>query len=660
MSNIVVQWLLATPALIITVALLFLPGLLISYVLRLRGLCAFVVSPGLSVGLISVLAVIFPVLHVPWNLWTFVAATVLLTAISYFIFHRTAVLGSQKFFKAMRRTFAVTLAASVVVIGVQFVAALRLPGTPPQTWDSVFHQAGVRYILQEANASSLSFAGLGGAGFYPAAWHDVVSLVSGFGIDVAVASNCVSFVLMAIIWPLGSVLFTKTVFPKYTYAPLYAGLMSIATLAFPHRVGSYGTLWPLLLGYALIPWLMVVFINIFRAKTLKESLLLIGIVLFSCAGLGMAHPQGLAVLAVFILWYSISELARFFAAHKKEPRHPARRLWLATISSLSSLALLTVIFWQAQVTGVSSWQRRPLGGLWSELLGIFTDSQLPAQGYGNTGKVWIFALFLVVAIGAMIRQRKNRKNLWLLGSWLSFSYLFLAATTMVLPGYQLVGIFYSDAVRVGATVTLAQVPLMALGAAVLADWVQVWLRKLKNLRNFNIPRLAVFITVTVIVIGSFGLNFFPGYNQLRINYKAKDETGLNGLIDANGLELIRRIPQEIDPGSAVIGDPFTGAILIYSLTDASYPIRYFGDTGDEDTSYLRQHFNEIASDPKVCELLKKNDIKYFFTNPVVYTLRSPTESNLYGGLKNVPLWNGYFTLKDSAGKSKLYEITGCK
>lgn len=662
MTQISLQWLSATPVLLMAIVVVFAPGFILGRAAKLSKSAAFVAAPALSVSLISVLAVFFGAAHITWNFWTFILGAIVVTAVVFLLFRRAPKIVWLGASDIPKWTLVTVSAVSLIVVGVQFLLALRDPGAPPQTWDAVFHLSGVRYILSEGNASSLSFGGLGrSGGFYPAAWHDVVSLICGFGADVAVASNALSMVIMAIVWPLGAFFFTQKLFPTSAYAPLYAGLISTATVAFPNRVGSYGTLWPLLLGYALVPWVMALIMSVFDAPSLKRAMAFLAVAAVSCVGLVLAHPQALAVLVIFVFWYAASQIVRYAIAKKADAKPSPRHLWMGVAALLSCVVVAAGLIWQAKITGVSTWSgRSPLGSVWSELLGIFSDSQLSLQGYGNTSRVWMFALLLIAGVVALFQRKHNRKDLWLLGTWVTLSYLFLVASTIAFPGYQLVGIWYSDAVRLGGAVTLAQVPLIALGATVLADFFRVLVSRSKRLTKHNLMVVTAVLTSATIVIFSMGLNLYPGYHQLRVNYRSKADTGLNGLADAKALQLIRRIPGEIEPGTGVIGDPFTGAVLIYSLTDADYPIRYFGDSGGKEIGYLREHFNEIATDPKVCEVLNKEHIKYFFTDPIAYSLGSPMESAVYGGLRDVPISDGYFKLVDSSGSAKLYEITGCE
>src|SRR5690606_23851609 len=61
------------------------------------------------------------------------------------------------------------------------IRALGAPDALSQTFDNIFHQNAVRYILDGASPSSLDLLSLtatpGDPTFYPAAWHDTVSLV---------------------------------------------------------------------------------------------------------------------------------------------------------------------------------------------------------------------------------------------------------------------------------------------------------------------------------------------------------------------------------------------------------------------------------------------------------------------------------------------------
>src|SRR5690606_5761584 len=98
---------------------------------------------------------------------------------------------------------------------------------------------------------------------YPAAWHDLVSLlvsVGGGGIPVSV--NVINIVVAAVVWPLGCLYLARTVWGNRPAVVLSAAVLSAGFGAFPISLLDFGVLYPNFLAVALLPLVLAISLEV--------------------------------------------------------------------------------------------------------------------------------------------------------------------------------------------------------------------------------------------------------------------------------------------------------------------------------------------------------------------------------------------------------------
>src|SRR5690606_32769570 len=252
-GGVVLEWLPTAWIGILAVLLLWVPGLAVGYAGGLRGLVAWGSAPLVSSALIGGAAIVAGFAGVPWSVLVVAAATVLAAAVAWGV---RALGGGWRSPRVDRsspvwRRVLVTVAVSVVVAGVlqarRLMAAIGGPDHVSQTFDAPYHPNSVRLILDRGHASSLpKTPTTPGAttSFYPALWHDVVSLIvqlSG-STDVVVAANWTTLVVACLVWPASMLVLARGLFgPR----PVMLGLtvaVSFAMTQFPNQLTGFGIL----------------------------------------------------------------------------------------------------------------------------------------------------------------------------------------------------------------------------------------------------------------------------------------------------------------------------------------------------------------------------------------------------------------------------------
>jgi hypothetical protein len=126
------------------------------------------------------------------------------------------------------------------------------------------------------------------------------------------------------------------------------------------------------------------------------------------------------------------------------------------------------------------------------------------------------------------------------------------------------------------------------------------------------------------------------------------------LVGPEEYALFSRIDEHVAPDEIVAQMPLNGSPLVMALSrrQVLFPQINTGRT-TADQLYLAQHLVDARSDPKVCEIVNRLDVRYMLTNDtrrgtVWDGLTYPGQSEIAG-----------FELVDQGGTFDLYRVTAC-
>ncbi len=168
------EWLASVPALLVTVALLVLPGYAAARAARLHGLTAWAAAPPASLTVIGLASVVAPMLGMPWSILPVLLVAVAIIAIAGISGYLGRTHGVESREKPLRWRTALTggLLVGGILIAVQMVLVAGAPENFSQTFDNVFHLNAARFVLDTQNASPLHVGQMtspsGNVPFYPA------------------------------------------------------------------------------------------------------------------------------------------------------------------------------------------------------------------------------------------------------------------------------------------------------------------------------------------------------------------------------------------------------------------------------------------------------------------------------------------------------------
>jgi hypothetical protein len=667
------SWFDAAPQFVLGVALLFLPGLAVAAAARLRGLRAVAVAPGISVSLVAVSAIAAPFAGLSWSLLPVLGVTVVVAGIA---FAASTVLARKNTAdgttRADRQPWSLALAPVIAVavaallIGRRLMEAMGQPDSFSQTFDNVFHLNAIRYILDTGSGSSLTLNSMTGAASYPAAWHDLVSLlvgVSGDGIPASV--NVVSLLVAAVVWPLGCVYLARTVWGVRPAVSISAGVCSAAFGAFPISLLDFGVLYPNFLAVALLPSVIAVGLDALglSAERIQSRLIALLLLLAVLPGLALAHPSAAMAWIALMLPPAVFVWVRSLSRTVKSRTGRGR---------VAASVALVVAFVVGAVAIRLLWDvvRPPAeAAFWPP---VETTGQAIGQVISSSaiGRPVAWAIMALTLLGAYLTIRSPR-HLWLLGTYAMAGFLYVVVSSFRADEFRLfvTGIWYNDPPRLAALLPLVTIPLASRGALWVWDLLSQVLPGRKQgpvqgqgdeavkrpavSRRATITAIAGTVMVLVLAVGTQRGNVSQAAESMAASYRLSENSPL---ISSDEMALIERLPAEVPEDALMVGNPWNGSSLAYAFADRKPIQLHILSAVPEGTAALLNGPAPSRDDPTVCPAVDRLNIEYIldFGHREVHGRDSG-----YKGLDSL-IASGMATLQDSEGEAKLYKLQLCQ
>lgn len=562
------QWFTFTWAVLATLLLLAVVGLPLARIVGLRGFAAIATAPAFAVTVIGIAAVVAPWVGLSWSVLPVLLVAVILGGVLFALRRATRRLQPAR---AARRPFdgwlLFALLSSAALLAYQVTMIIGGPESISQTFDNIFHLNGVRFVLDTGNASSLWLGFMtnptGGLAFYPAGWHALVALIVQLsGASIPIAVNAATLVIAAVLWPLGILLLTRTLFGRSPVLMVTAGLLAASLPVFPILLMDYGVLYPYQLGLALLPVALAATLRMLGlvggARTAPGRLWW-GVAVLGCLpGLALAHPGAL------VAWLALTApMALVFAILALRRAGTARGRWLVVgafaLYLVVGAVLLDTLRPPAEARGWPT-QMGMLDAVW--------DVVSVSAWYGAPAVIAAVAVLAGIVWAFIARSRVA----WVgLGMYAVVAVLYLAVAALPLPALRdaLTGGWYNNLPRLAAILPVVLVPIGAYGAA--CTWA--WLSRRHPIRRAvrTLPRWALAgIGVVLTALAAVGMQT-PALSPLGIAERWAASPFLmtddSALLSADEAALLSRLDDHVPEGVAIAGSPWTGAALAYALAD---------------------------------------------------------------------------------------------
>lgn len=659
------SWYSTLPVFLASLAVLFVPGSLIAAALGLRGLTFLAVAPALSVCAAACTAIVLPFLRLSWSLGPVVVAALVLAVVlygaSYLTRDKLAMRSRWRFERPKAGTYAAVIGFLIggVSIGIQLVDAFDRPDNISQTFDNVFHLNAIRYILNTGNGSSLSIAtmtsGDNPPSFYPAAWHDLASLVVQItGAPISVAANILNICIAAVVWPLGCMFLTRAIARPSAYVVAAAGILAAGFSAFPLLLLDFGVLYPNFLALSMLPAALAS-VAVFFAVGNIDGIPVIA--RFSLApilalGLAIAHPNGMMSLIALSAPILLASYVCYWVRRKNQGAGYGR---VVILGAALVLALVTiVVMWKYIRPPAETATWAPVQSAGQAVGEIVTNSPM------HHAPAWAVSALMLLGLAVVAR---SRHNLWFVGSFLVSAVLFVVVSAGTDQWFRnaLTGVWYNDSYRLAALLPTVAVPFAAIGLAWLIrriqlSWLSGWERGRRWFGSQSRPK-----TVSALVIPAGLLALFLPLQTLPLGGEIASAHNIYStapdapLVSRDEMTLIDELDNYVPQNATIAANPWTGAAMAFALADRNTTSKHTLAAYTPSVLMLNDRLKDAASDPEVCNAVH--------TAGVGYALNFGTKEVHGGdhGFKGLLIENTTpgFQLLAQVGEAKLFKVTAC-
>ena len=661
------QWLMLVLPVATTLGIIAALGLPIAFALRARGFSILLISIPAAFAVLALSSFVAPFLGIFWTILPAIGLTVVLT-IALLIFRPFVVIrhnGSSTRRSVSRGVWIPTAAAAIggLTITASVVLAIKSPDAISQTYDVNFHLNAVQRILDEGSAApyDMDLSAPGAKVFYPTLWHGLVALIVQLsGVSIPLATNAALFTTIAVIWTVGMVGFGRAVAGPSARVSFISGILSVAIPSFPLSLTGYGILYPNLLAFALIPYFLIAFMQIFGIAQARRSdtnsigsalLLMFG----SFGAIVLAHPNGMHAILVWTIGPSLYLLIRAMRGANVPQRagdlrpaliSPKPRTALAVLGCMTILSLI-VFAWYVGRTTDAPWggDKGPKGAL------------LDAVGMSPhlEGHVWPVSILALIGILVVVRLTRMR---WLFIPGVLFLVLYIISdgyppsewrTFFLTP-------WYNTPWRLSALAWMGVFPFIVLGTSFA--WSAIRGGMLRWARLTSRPKLSRFVgsalAVLFLLAATQGAGSHAGIQYVSSKYET---TGANAhLLDVDERAVLERLSETLPEDAVIIDNPWNGGALAYAISGIPVLTPHTGGNYDPRITELSSELK--YGTPRSCELVEELGARYILDFGTKYVFQSTKRAAPFIGVTDVE-GSDMFTEIDREGDAVVYEVTGC-
>ena len=627
-------WATATIVALTAATVVLLPGSVLAFGLRLRGVLLWAFAPAAGVGALGLGATALGLLGIPWSPAT-AAIVVIACAVGAWAVTLPVRTTSVRQPWAAGRWVLGAIVIGAIIGAVRMAEIIGSPANVSQTNDATFHLNALRHIADTGSASSLDLLGTtGGSGFYPAAWHAIASLTMQLtGADPVLAANAVSLAIAGPIWVLsiGGLVWATTRDGKVT---AFTALLAPALFSFPFHMLDFGVLYPYALSLAILPGVLAVLVTSTDQSTgdgyprgrMVRAALHTGIVtLVGLVAIGFAQPSVLLVWVVAaVAWGLVRTLSTWTGA-------TANARWIRGFVAVV-LILTASGIWLAMVSISSE-------NLWPAIRNL-PDAAMRMLINGSVGSGPALVLSALAIGGFVIAVRSERLR------WFALFGVAIAVLVLVAQSVQndtvrmLLSPWYADPRRFTAMMPMVVIPFAAVGLTAISRW-QGW-------RDGRLGTAVALVLVALVYVETV---VWTTVNPVQHRYGETERSYLS--VDER--DLLEDLDTYIAPGERVIGNPSAGAAFGYGLSGVDVIPRTWSMPGDAAFQTLREDLARLENDPRVCPAVDTLGVDYVLDFG---------ESEDGPGKWEMPGLTGFagepgFTLVAERGDATLWRITGC-
>ncbi len=662
-------WAGALPAIVAALFVVLLPGLIATAPLRIDLVPRAALGGAVSIALVGVSGVVAGATGVGFSIWQPFVLAVLAGLLVWIVIRRMRPAPPAPTRSRWWWLLLAWAGTALVMTAVAF-AAVPTPDRISQTYDNVFHLSAIAHILDTGDASSLTLRTLIETdktwSFYPSGWHSVVALTAELsGASVPVAVNASTIAVCAAIWLPGIAWLSQVVVRGFdpTLVAVVALPLGAAFGAMPYALLTWGTLYPTLLGTALLPAALapVVAAGLSRrGESRVRYPLAMAAAMTSAAvvAVAFAQPRVLVTWALILAPYVIIEAARTYRQAVRRggrDRVVARRILTGVIGALLVVAAGGFAYLVLRLGLFERPLDQRLGGPQAQasqpvFVGI---GQVLVQSWplGVDGVVTFPAILLALAvIGGIAVAVRTRGLRWLVVSYAALAVLFaLAAGSDDVLTKLATALWYKDRYRISSALPIIAIPLATLGILTAARWAS------RSRRAFVAAAAALSVAVAGIAAAGLAWASMPTFGYV---FRLPDRAASSEVISRAQIDFMRDVVAAVvPPDQRLLGDPWDGSALsqVYAGREPVFP--HVNGQWDPQRGVIAWHLPDIDKDPAVCAALDALRVRYVLYHPHEFGGGDPSGNHFLG--VHAAVQQGLFTAVATDGDSTLYRIDQC-
>ncbi|QBE49416.1 DUF6541 family protein [Leucobacter triazinivorans] len=660
------QWLALLLPVLAAVGLLALLGAPIALALGLRGFSTAIVSIPAAFAVLALSALAAPFIGVAWTALVPIVLSALLAGVLRLLRPALGVTRTRPSSPTARaHRLWVPIGAAAIggsALAATLVMSLKAPDAVSQTYDANFHLNAVQQILQSGTASPLDMdlSSPGQAVFYPTLWHGLTALVAQItGTTIPLATNAVLFTVCAVVWTIGMVAFGRAIAGPSRSVTLSAGVLGVALPSFPLALAGYGVLYPNLLSIALLPYVLVGFMQVAGLGQARRSevttpgvawLLFLG----ALGAATLAHPNAIHILLLWLIGPIVALVVRVVRERpfqnwdgqlRRQRASRPVRLAVAVLAP-SALIVAVMVAWRIGRTSDNPWDGK------HTVLG----STLDALGMSPHLEGHVWPATVVLLIGLLIAWRRPRLR------WLVLSAAVMLGVYVIADGFPaaawrtaILSPWYSDPWRLAALAWVGAFPLLVLGVraawAVLRAGIVRWGALSQRPRRFF--RACSLLALVFLLASTQGAGAFAGVQFVSTKYASGPDAPL---LSDDERALIERLPEHLPEDAVIINNPWNGGALAYALTGIPVLVPHTGGNYDPRISVLTEQLGEGT--PEACAITHELGAEYVLDFGSVYVFENTPRAIPFLGITDLED-SPVVTEVDREGDAVLYRVTGC-
>lgn len=643
------DWLAVLPAVVVSIAIVVLPGLTLVWALGLRNVWMISLAPVMTASLVAVSTLACSWLGIAWNVGVFGVSTVVLAGMVFVLVRVADRRWPNSFARASARHpigagFWLALLTGGSLLTWRYVQIVEHPGNINQGIDTPFHVNLVRQIVDSGNGSPFAVRELMGepSGLYPQIWHALAALVTeAMRLPVIEAVNALNLAIVAVVWPLGLLFLVYVVVGPRIVAVLGAAVASAGFFAFPFTVmqsqkSDFGPLFPYMLAVTFLPPLIAVFATALRFGRsasmpwpLAVSTLGLGL-----PGLVSTHMSGL------VAFVGLSSLFVFMVALRSLRKLKERE------SDLFGYLQWTAFWLTILCAGLIIWAVvRPVTNTWKpidSLPGAAASVLLSTPTHGDVA--WGLAVLVLLGTLLLIRRSTDR---WFLASYVGAVALYLVAAAV--PGEffrrLVVGAWYGDPPRLAALLPMFWVVFAGVACAWIFDKISE--PKIRWLVPIGITALAVSI-----INWPTNSETTPGRDR---TYALADDSPL---LSPDELELLKRLSSHVPADAVIANNPWDGSSTAYAIADRRVLFAHAYTGSNADRLLASKELNQASPGSEACAAVERENIRFLLDFGSTYIDPQRKEVNDFPGLAGAESSRAFVKI-DQQGTAALYRFVGC-